>query len=86
MLKVVHDHVFRESQKSKIMIYAHLTVWGLLCEAAMWRTVQPLLSRMGEAEPPSLRFTMDSALDKQSRAMSEITSYYYLKLFSLRSL
>ena len=62
-------------------IISHLTVWGLLCEAAMWRTVQPLLSRMGEAEPPSVRFTMDSALDKQSRAMSEITSYYYLKLW-----
>ena len=55
----------------------HLTVWGLLCEAAMWRTVQPRLSRMGEEEPPSLRFTMDSALDRQSRAMSEITRYQF---------
>ena len=36
----------------------------------MWSTVQPRLSLMGEAEP-SERFTMDSALDKQSRAMSE---------------
>ena len=48
----------------------------------MCSTVQPRLSLMGEAEP-SERFTMDSALDKQSRAMSEITSYYYLKLLSL---
>ena len=53
------------------MVY--LTVWGLLCEAAMWRTVQPRLSLMGETEPPSLRFTMDSALDRQSRAMPEVT-------------
>ena len=49
----------------------------MLCEAAMWRTVQPRLSRMGEEEPPSLRFTMDSALDRQSRAMSEITRYQF---------
>ena len=43
----------------------------------MCSTVQPRLSLMGEAEP-SERFTMDSALDKQSRAMSESVRHYYL--------
>ena len=43
----------------------------------MCSTVQPRLSLMGEAEP-SERFTMASALDKQSRAMSESVRHYYL--------
>ena len=44
----------------------------------MWRTVHPLLSLMGDPEVPSVRLTMDSALDRQSLAMSkyQVSGHY----------
>ena len=51
-----------------------LPVCGLLWVAAMCSTVQPRLSRTGDPGPASARFTRDSALDRQSRAMSGVSS------------
>ena len=42
----------------------------------MCSTVQPRLSRTGDPGPASARFTRDSALDRQSRAMSGVSSDY----------
>ena len=49
-----------------------LTVWGLLCRAAMWRTVQPLLSLTGLLLPTSVRLTSERAELRQLEAISAV--------------
>ena len=51
-----------------------LTVWGLLCLAAMWRTVQPRLSLTwaGLLLTTSVRLTSDRAELRQLEAISEV--------------